>query len=110
MQGKLRSRWIRALLSPIAIVAAKRVKIENPADTMAVLRAEDAFDVRDRLDDIQTETLVICGVQDDFWTPEMFAETACRLPRGKLIMYPNRGHALIISPEFFRDVIAFLRG
>ncbi len=110
MQGKLRSRWIRALLSPIAIVAAKRVKIENPADTIAVLRAEDAFDVRDRLDDIQTKTLVICGAQDDFWTPEMFAETACRLPQGKLIMYPNRGHALIIAPEFFRDVIAFLRG
>jgi pimeloyl-ACP methyl ester carboxylesterase len=73
--------------APIAIVAAKRVKIENPADAIAVLRAEDAFNVRDRLDDIQTETLVICGAQDDFWTPEMFAETACRLPRGKLIMY-----------------------
>jgi pimeloyl-ACP methyl ester carboxylesterase len=109
MQGKLRSRWIRALLTPIAIVTAKRVRIENPTDTIAVLRAEDAFDVRDRLDDIQTETLVICGAQDDFWTPEMFAETACRLPRGKLIMYPNRGHALIIAQEFFRDVIAFLR-
>lgn len=109
MQGKLRSRWIRALLTPIAIVTAKRVKIENPTDTIAVLRAEDTFDVRDRLDDIQTETLVICGAQDDFWTPEMFAETACRLPRGKLIMYPNRGHALIIAQEFFRDVIAFLR-
>jgi pimeloyl-ACP methyl ester carboxylesterase len=110
MQGKLRSRWIRALLSPIAIVAAKRVRIENPTDTIAVLRAEDAFNVRDRLGDIQTETLVICGAQDDFWTPEMFAETAFRLPRGKLIMYPNRGHALIVAPEFFRDVIAFLRG
>jgi pimeloyl-ACP methyl ester carboxylesterase len=110
MQGKLRSRWIRTLLSPIAIVAAKRVRIENPTDTIAVLRAEDAFNVRDRLGDIQTETLVICGARDDFWTPEMFAETAFRLPRGKLIMYPNRGHALIVAPQFFRDVIAFLRG
>jgi pimeloyl-ACP methyl ester carboxylesterase len=109
MQGKLRSRWIRALLTPVAIMTAKQVRIENPTDTIAVLRAEDAFNVRDRLDDIQTETLVICGAQDDFWTPEMFAETACRLPRGKLIMYPNRGHGLIIAPEFFRDVTAFLR-
>jgi pimeloyl-ACP methyl ester carboxylesterase len=50
----------------------------------------------DRLGDIQTQTLVICGAQDDFWTPEMFAETAFRLPRGKLIMYPNRGHALML--------------
>jgi pimeloyl-ACP methyl ester carboxylesterase len=110
MQGKLRSRWFRALLTPVALVAAKRIRIENPADTIAMVRAENAFDVRDRLPDIQTETLVICGAQDDFWTPEMFAETACRLPHGKLIMYPNRGHALVTAPEFFRDVTAFLRG
>ncbi len=104
------SRWVRTLLTPLAMVAARRVTIENPTDTIAMLRAEDAFNVRDRLGDIQTETLVICGAQDYFWTPEMFAETACRLPRGKLIMYPNRGHALITAPEFFRDVTAFLRG
>jgi pimeloyl-ACP methyl ester carboxylesterase len=64
----------------------------------------------DRRENIQTETLVICGAQDDFWTPEMFAEIACRLPQGKLIMYPKRGHALIAAPEFFRDVTAFFGG
>lgn len=109
MSGKLRSRWLRALLTPVALLAAKRITIENPADTIAMLRAEDAFDVRDRLTEIQIETLVICGAQDPFWTLEMFAETAFRLPHGKLIMYRNRGHRLIIAPEFFRDVTAFLR-
>ena len=110
VSGKLRSRWLRALLTPVAFVAAKRITIKNPADTIAMLRAEDAFDVRDRLADIQTETLVICGAQDPFWTIEMFAETAFRLPHGSLIIYRNRGHALVIAPEFFRDVTAFLRG
>jgi pimeloyl-ACP methyl ester carboxylesterase len=109
LSAKLRSRWLRALLTPIALLAAKRIKIESPTDTIAMLRAEDAFDVRDRLDSIPTETLVICGAQDPFWTLEMFAETACRLPHGKLIMYRDRGHALITAPEFFRDVTAFLR-
>jgi pimeloyl-ACP methyl ester carboxylesterase len=109
LPAKIRSRWLRALLMPVALLAAKRITIENPADTIAMLRAEDAFDVRDRLDDIPTETLVICGAQDPFWTLEMFAETACRLPHGKLIMYRDRGHALITAPEFFRDVITFLR-
>lgn len=108
MSEKLRSRWLRTLLTPVALLAAKRITIENPADTIAMLRAEDAFDVRDRLADIQTETLVICGAQDPFWTLEMFAETAFRLPHGKLIIYRNRGHALMIAPEFFRDVTAFL--
>jgi pimeloyl-ACP methyl ester carboxylesterase len=108
MSGKLRSRWLRALLTPVALLAAKHITIENPADAIAMLRAEDAFDIRDRLADVQTETLVICGAQDPYWTLEMFAETAFRLPRGKLIMYRNRGHALVIAPEFFRDVTAFL--
>jgi len=110
MPAKLRSRLLRALLTPVALLAAKRITIEDPADTIAMLRAEDAFDVRDRLPQIQTETLVVCGAQDPFWPLEMFAETAFRLPRGKLIMYRNRGHALIIAPEFFTDVTAFLRG
>ncbi len=35
MSGKLRSRWLRALLTPVALVAAKRITIENPADTIA---------------------------------------------------------------------------
>jgi pimeloyl-ACP methyl ester carboxylesterase len=109
LSGKIRSRWLRALLTPVAFLAAKRITIKNPADTIAMLRAEDAFDVRDRLADIRTETLVICGAQDPFWTIEMFAETAFRLPHGSLIIYRNRGHALVIAPEFFRDVTAFLR-
>ena len=109
MAGKLRSRWLRALLTPVALLAAKRITIENPADTIAMLRAEDAFDVRDQLAGIKTDTLVICGAQDPFWTLEMFAETAFQLPHGKLIVYRNRGHALVIAPEFFRDVTAFLR-
>jgi pimeloyl-ACP methyl ester carboxylesterase len=110
LAAKLRSRWLRTLLTPVAYLAAKRITIENPTDAIAMLRAEDAFDVRDRLDDIPTETLVICGAQDPFWTLEMFAETACRLPRGKLIMYRDRGHTLVTAPEFFSDVTAFLRG
>jgi pimeloyl-ACP methyl ester carboxylesterase len=109
LPAKLRSRWLRALMTPVALLAAKRITIENPADTIAMLRAEDAFDVHDRLEHIPTETLVVCGARDPFWTLEMFAETACRLPRGRLIMYRDRGHALITAPEFFRDVTAFLR-
>jgi pimeloyl-ACP methyl ester carboxylesterase len=107
--GLVRFRWVRTALTPLAWVAAKRITIENPTDAIAMLRAEDAFDVRDRLGDIQTETLVICGAQDYFWTPEMFAETAFRLPHGKLIMYPNRGHSIVTAPEFAQDVTAFLR-
>ena len=105
----IRFRWLRRALTPIAAVAARRIRIASPGDAVAMLRAEDAFDVRDRLPGIPTETLVICGARDYYWTPEMFAETAFRMPRGRLIMYPDRGHAIPVRPEFARDVIAFLR-
>jgi pimeloyl-ACP methyl ester carboxylesterase len=109
MAGVIRSRAVRKLLNPLAALAARRITIENPTDAIAMLRAEDAFDVRDRLAGIQTETLVVCGGRDYFWTPEMFVETAERMPHGELIMYPKRGHALTTAAEFIRDVTAFLR-
>jgi pimeloyl-ACP methyl ester carboxylesterase len=109
LAGMIRSRWLRLSLTPVAALAARRVPIANPTDAATMLRAEDAFDVRDRLADIPTETLVICGARDYYWTPEMFAETAFRMPHGRLAMYPNLGHAIPWRAEFARDVIAFLR-
>lgn len=109
LEGMLRSSWVRSMLTPPLRLLARGVSIDNPTDAIAMLRAEDAFDVRDRLGSISTETLVVCGARDYYWTPEMFAETAYRMPHGRLIMYPDRGHALILAPEFFRDVVAFLR-
>ena len=74
-----------------------------------MLRAEDEFDVRDRLPQIPTETLVAYGSHDYFWPLEMVAETADRMPRARLVLYADRGHALPLAREFVRDVIAFLR-
>jgi pimeloyl-ACP methyl ester carboxylesterase len=106
--GFFRRPAMGRLVRPLAALAARRIPIANPTDPVTMLRAEDAFDVRDRLGQIPTETLVICGARDYFWTPEMFAETAFRMPHGTLRMYPNRGHAIPLAGEFVRDVIAFL--
>ena len=109
LAGMIRFRWLCRALTPVAALAARRIRIANPTDAATMLRAEDAFDVRDRLPGIPTETLVICGARDYYWTPEMFAETAFRMPCGRLIMYPDRGHAIPVRPEFARDVVSFLR-
>jgi pimeloyl-ACP methyl ester carboxylesterase len=108
IEGMVRHRWIRVALSPALRLAARAVTVENPTDAIATLRAEDGFDVRDRLDSIPNETLVICGARDHFWTLDMFAETAYRMPRGRLIMYPDSGHGLVTTKQFFTDVIDFL--
>jgi pimeloyl-ACP methyl ester carboxylesterase len=100
------NRVLQRLLSiPMRLVT---FKVPDPADPIAVLRAEDQFDFYDRLPGISTETLVICGARDHFWTPEMFEETAQGLPRGEFIMYPKRGHNIVTSKQFVADVVAFL--
>jgi|KBSSwiStaDraftv2_1062776.scaffolds.fasta_scaffold343862_2 pimeloyl-ACP methyl ester carboxylesterase len=104
--GFTQNRALQRLLSiPMRLVS---FKVTDPADPIAVLRAEDKFDVYDRLPDIPTQTLVICGARDYFWTQEMFAETAHRLPRGELIVYPKRGHNIVTSKQFVADVVSFL--
>jgi pimeloyl-ACP methyl ester carboxylesterase len=105
-EGFTQSRSVQRLISiPMRLVS---VRVPDAADPITVLRAEDKFDVYDRLPDISTETLVICGARDYFWTPEMFSETAHRLPCGELIMYPKRGHNIVTSRQFVADVVAFL--
>jgi pimeloyl-ACP methyl ester carboxylesterase len=108
VEGMVRRRWQSAVLRPPLRLVSRWINIENPTDTMAMIKAEDGFDVRSRLPGIQTETLVICGAKDGFWPLEMFAETAYRMPQGQLIMYPDLGHSLVTSPKFVADVVAFL--
>jgi pimeloyl-ACP methyl ester carboxylesterase len=104
--GFTQSQVLQRLISiPMRLVS---FRVPDPADPITVLRAEDKFDVYDRLPDISTETLVICGARDHFWTPEMFAETARRIPRCEFIMYPKRGHNIVTSKQFAADVVSFL--
>lgn len=106
--GFTQNRFIQRLLAiPMRLMSL--AKVPNASDPIAVLRAEDKFDVYDRLPEIATETLVICGARDFFWTPEMFADTAHLMPHGELIMYPKRGHNIVTSKRFAADVVSFLQ-
>lgn len=100
---------VRRLVGPLLELAARRIPIANPVDAVTMLRAEDEFDVRDRLPEIPTETLVAYGARDYFWPLEMVTETAARMPRGRLVLYADRGHALPLAREFVRDVVRFVR-
>jgi pimeloyl-ACP methyl ester carboxylesterase len=67
-------------LRPPLRLASRWINLENPTDTMPMIKADDGFDVRSRLPGIQTETLVIYGAKDRFWPLEMVAETAFSYP------------------------------
>jgi pimeloyl-ACP methyl ester carboxylesterase len=81
---------------------------ERP-DVLAVLDAEDAFDVGERLGEITAPTLVIGGARDRFYGADLFRETAERISDARLILYPDRGHMVLREP-FFTDVLEFLAG
>ena len=105
--GFTQNRMLQRLLA-IPMRLASLVKVPDAADPIAVLRAEDKFDVYDRLPGIRTATLVIGGARDYFYSPEMFAETARLIPHGEVIVYPKRGHNIVTSKRFVSDVVSFL--
>jgi pimeloyl-ACP methyl ester carboxylesterase len=70
---------------------------EDPSDMLATIDAEDAFDVSGQLHRIGAPTLVVAGDRDCYYTPELFWETAARIPEARLRLYPGKGHASIAT-------------
>jgi pimeloyl-ACP methyl ester carboxylesterase len=52
--------------------------------------AEDTFDASPRLHHIAAPTLLVAGDRDRFYTPELFRETAERIPGARLRLDPAR--------------------
>ena len=64
---------------------------------LIVIDAEDRFDASGQLHRITAPTLIIAGEQDRNYTPELFRETAQRIPGARLRLYPGKGHAPIAT-------------
>ena len=81
----------------------------DPSDMISTIRAEDAFDIGDRLGEISAPTLVIGGGRDRFYPTDLFRETAEGIPNARLMIYEDRAHGgAIADRRFGRDVVAFL--
>ncbi|WP_406266631.1 alpha/beta hydrolase [Nocardia sp. NBC_00881] len=82
---------------------------KNPADTHAFLRAEDGFDLTDRLSEIQAPTLVVGGERDAAYSTANFRHTADGIPNSHLIIYPGASHmGTVKDSRFAKDVTHFL--
>lgn len=79
----------------------------NPSDYLVTIEAEDKFDFRPRLGEIQAPTLVIGGTRDPFYSPELFRETAAGIPKARLALYEKAGHAPT-GKRVAHDLLAFL--
>jgi pimeloyl-ACP methyl ester carboxylesterase len=81
----------------------------DPTDMIATIEAEVVFDIGERLGEISVPTLVICGERDRAFSPELFRQTAERIPHARLISYEGRGHGgSLRDRRFARDVVSFL--
>ena len=80
---------------------------KSASDLVVTVEAEDQLNFKDRLSEICAPTLLICGEDDPFYTPELFRETAAGIPNARLVMYPNQGHAPA-GKQFEAEVISFL--
>ncbi len=88
---------------------ASLIRIEDPSGMVAMLMAEDAFDLGNRLNEITAPTLLIGGDRDCNYSPDLMKQTAERIQHARLIMYQGRRHSETLTDRrFYRDTIAFL--
>lgn len=81
---------------------------DDPADMIATIAAEAAFDASAELHRIGAPTLLIAGERDGFYSPSLFRETAERIPDARLCLYPGRGHGVFGHEPAIREILEFL--
>jgi pimeloyl-ACP methyl ester carboxylesterase len=90
------------LLAPLS-------RIEDASGMVAVLLAEDSFDLGDRLREITAPTLLISGEHDRVYPPDISQQTVERIPHAQFILYKGRSHRSTLTDQrLLPDIIAFL--
>lgn len=85
-------------------------RADDPSDMLVTIAAEDVFDAAPELHRITAPTLLVAGGRDRFYSPELFRETAGRIPNARLSLFPDKGHAGVLTHRpAIREMVAFLR-
>src|SRR5215211_4643871 len=99
----------RALAALMWLVGASQ-RVEDPSDMLVTVAAEDTFDASPELHRIAAPTLLVAGGRDRFYSPELFWETAERIPDARLSLYEDKGHAGVMTHKpAIREIVDFLR-
>ncbi len=110
--GDIAAQWFqRGKQDPMYPLAQAAGSHSNEAAAIDHLRTWDHWKVRDRLDKIQTPTLIICGDCDRSTHPNLSIEMWKRIPHAQLFIAPNAGHIVHLeyTLEFNSLVEKFLR-
>lgn len=88
-------------------LALGRVALGNrPADLIALLEAEDRFDVTAELHRVTAPTLLIGSGRDGYYPTDLFRKTAFKLPHGALTQFARKGHLDLTTDRAVATAIA----
>lgn len=97
------SRWI------VSAALALTPPASDSHGLIAMLDAEDHFDLTTRLSEVVAPTLVIAGGRDTFYPPVLTRITADGVQNGRRVLYRRRKHHQIAVGRRFRaDLAGFL--
>jgi pimeloyl-ACP methyl ester carboxylesterase len=78
-------------------------------DMLVTAEAELREDLMDAVSRVAVPVLVVGGLRDRFYSPELFDRTAAGAPNGELLLLEGMGHLRATSSQaFHRATIAFL--
>jgi len=78
-------------------------------ELVALIEAEDSYDLRERLHDVRAPTLVVAGGRDPYYDAGAFEHVARGVRDGRLARFARRGHVTVaLDPRFAETVAAFL--
>jgi pimeloyl-ACP methyl ester carboxylesterase len=103
---KVSSRIGATVLAPLMWLLDPLARPKDPSDMVAFARAEDAFDVTNRLADITAPTLVIGGERDNVYGLDLLRATATGVRDGRLITYTGASHASTMTDKRLGDDVA----
>ncbi len=91
------------------LIAPRAVVGHLDPDLLAILDAEDGFDLEARLATIETRTLIAGGEHDGYYSSALFESTSQRMPNAQVTIYPGAGHLGVKgNPRLARAILTFL--
>jgi pimeloyl-ACP methyl ester carboxylesterase len=76
--------------------------VQGLDDMATTIEAEDEFDLARCRSPIQARTLMLAGLDDRFYSPGLFEETARLIPHSDLHVLDGRGHITVMTDRRFR--------
>ncbi len=100
---------------PDILERAVQLRMKHPQPLKAFLRqyaACNAFDSNSRIHQVTQPVMIILGKEDPIFPTPLADDFRRKLPRAKMMMYENCGHAILLekADQLSKDIREFLKG